>query len=464
VNDPHAPHAPPTAPLTPTELTRRLKGHAARLGFDHCRIAPIGEAPHAAFFEQWVSAGRPGEMGYLATYQERRRAPVRHSPVRDGAAPFRSVIVLGAHYSPGFDGAPVDQGELPAALADELPHLDDPSRGRFAAYAWGDDYHERLRRRLYALDDALRHWSGRSIFGKALVDTGPVLERDWAARAGVGFFGKNCCIIHPIYGSWLFLATLLVPEELVYDEVQPLHEGDADALAVLAGLPPDGDYGSWVIPLDAATGTESGHVATCGRCTRCLDACPTQAFVGPYHLDPQRCISYWTIETQSPIPRELRPAFGNRIFGCDICQQVCPWNHRLPPERRRDAAFAPQAGRMAPPLLEGFRAEHPYWLDEEAFAQHFAGSPVLRATRAGMLRNVCVALGNEASAESIPALARALADPHPAPRGHAAWALGRLRTSHPGPVADKVKAMLHTRLTTEEDAWVRSEILDALAD
>lgn len=465
--------APASGPApSPAELTRRLKQEALRLGFDHCRIAPIGEAPHADFFAAWLDAGRAGAMEFLHALTERRRSPVLHSPVRDGAEPFRSVIVLGAHYSPGAETA--------AYTSAELAGLEDPARGRVAAYAWGSDYHDLLRLRVYDLDAALRNWSGRTTFGKGLVDTGPVLERDWAARAGLGFFGKNCCVIHPVQGSWLLLATLLAPERFVYDGAPPLQAGEPEAAAVLSGLPPAGDYGTWSIPLhgnmlapaanavpDVAAGSAASDAAgneqpaTCGRCTRCLDACPTGAFVGPYHLDPQRCIAYWTIETQAPIPPALRPAFGNRIFGCDICQAVCPWNQRLPAERRVDPALAPQPGHIAPPLLGGFDPADPYWLDEAAFARRFAGTPVLRATRAGMLRNVCVALGNWASARSLPALAEALDDPHPAPRGHAAWALGRLAAQDATLASTAVLPLLQRRLAGEADAWVRNELADA---
>ncbi|MGL4648534.1 MAG: epoxyqueuosine reductase, partial [Caldilineaceae bacterium] len=261
-------------------------------------------------------------------------------------------------------------------------------------------------------------------------------------------------------------------ELFVYDEVTALHDGDAPPEAVWNGLPADGDFGAWVIPLEpvsaeAGEGAQSGRLATCGRCTRCLDGCPTQAFVGPYHLDPQRCISYWTIETQAPIPRGLRPAFGNRIFGCDICQEVCPWNSRLPERRAVRLAFAPQPGHVAPPLLEGFHPATPYWLDDAEFERRFRDSPVLRATRAGMLRNVCVALGNAAAPESISALALALGEEEASPRGHAAWALGCLR-QRSGDVAADLAAvtadeLLRDRLDYEVDPWVREEILAALA-
>lgn len=421
------------------ELTQLLKAEARRLGFDLCRIVPIGEAPHADFFDLWLQAGRAGEMTYLERHAEKRRHPQR---LGEEGARFQSILVLGVNYH---------QSDLPAEM------LSDPSRGLIASYAWGEDYHEIIRPLLYELDGFIRQRTGRTTLGKGLVDTGPVLERDWALQAGLGFTGKNCCTIHPRLGSWLFLATLMVPEVLAYDP----HPRSADVPdltpdAVAAGLTPNGNYGQWEIPLTSA---KDCATATCGRCTRCLDACPTGAFTGPYHLDPQRCISYWTIESKGPIPRALRQHFGNRIFGCDICQEVCPWNQRLPERTPLLAGLQAQADRIAPPLLEGFQPETPYWLDPQAFAARFRRSPVKRAKRHGMLRNVCVALGNWADPAAIPALGQALDDPNPLPRGHAAWALGQIAARSNCP---DVLSTLRRRLAQEEDEWVRSEIATAL--
>jgi epoxyqueuosine reductase len=280
---------------------------------------------------------------------------------------------------------------------------------------------------------------------------------------GLGFTGKNCCTIHPQDGSWLLLATLLVPEVLVYDpHPQPVNTAHLSPEVVLDGLAPDEEHGRWLFPIEGGGSVQESpksHIATCGRCTRCLDACPTQAFIGPYHLDPQRCISYWTIEARQPIPRALRPLFGNRIFGCDICQEVCPWNQRLPERTPLLAGLAAQQGRVAPPLLEGFEPANPYWLDTAAFRTHFRRSPVLRAKRHGMLRNVCVALGNWADPLTIPPLIQALHDPEPVARGHAAWALGQVgRLGH----KDARQALLDAQ-RAEMDAWVLDEIQHALA-
>ncbi|MCC9076934.1 DUF1730 domain-containing protein [Litorilinea aerophila] len=427
----------------PTDsLTQAIKREARRLGFDDCRALPVQTAPHADFFEAWLAAGRAGEMTYLERHQEKRRQPALLASPK--TPPFQTMLVLTVNYY---------QFDLPPSLRD------DPSRGIIASYAWGDDYHEIMRPLLYELDAFIRTQTGRASLGKALVDTGPVLERDWAQQAGVGFMGKNCCLIHPRDGSWLFLATLLIPERLTYDpppQALPPHEPTAQA--VMAGLPPDQVYGRWY--LSPPETPERSVVATCGRCTRCLDACPTAAFVGPYHLDPQRCISYWTIEARGPIPRALRARFGNRIFGCDICQEVCPWNRRLSRQTPLLKGLEAHADRIAPPLLEGFAAETPYWLQPAAFAEHFRHSPILRAGRAGMLRNVCVALGNWGAVEAIPALGQALQDPEPLPRGHAAWALGRIAARHPH---SQARSLLAAALETEADPWVQEEIHLALS-
>jgi epoxyqueuosine reductase len=214
-----------------------------------------------------------------------------------------------------------------------------------------------------------------------------------------------------------------------------------------------------MIPLIESPGAEPMRTGTCGACTRCLDACPTDAFVGPFHLDPQRCISYWTIEARGPIPRALRSRFGNRIFGCDICQEVCPWNHRQPARTPLLDGLHARRERMAPPLLDGFRPETPYWLDGDAFAAQFRRSPVKRAKRPGMLRNVCVALGNWGDPSAIPALQQALADVDPLPRGHAAWALGEVARRH----ADtEIESILKERLACEPEKWVREDLGAAL--
>lgn len=423
------------------DLATVLKIEAKRLGFDHCRITPLRPVERADFVEQWLALGRSGEMKYLERHGEKRRDP--RLLVEPKSPPFRSLIALAVDYH---------QFDLPPAVRD------DPSRGLIASYAWGDDYHEIIRPLLYELDTFLRHHTGRTTRGKCLVDTGPVLERAWAEQAGLGFTGKNCCTIHPTTGSWLFLATILVPEVLSYDPPPtPLRQVDVPVSALLAGLPPAQDYGTW--QLSAGHTADPPKLGTCGRCTRCLQACPTNAFVGPYHLDPVRCISYWTIEAKGVIPRALRRKFANRIFGCDICQEVCPWNSRLPERTPLQAALTAQVDRVAPFLLAGFAAENPYWLDEAAFRAHFARSPILRPGRAGMLRNVCVALGNWADPQVVDGLRLALQDAEAMVRAHAAWALGEVGRQHG---LEIVRPLLEARWIEEPLELVQSEIAAAL--
>jgi len=408
---------------------------------------------HADFFEAWLDQGRAGEMTYLKRYADKRRNPALLAE-NDGIIdqPFRSIIVLGVNHF---------QFALPASTRD------DPSRGIIASYAWGSDYHEIIRPQLHTLDAFIAGLTGRTTRGKCLVDTGPVLERDWAMRTGLGFTGKNCCTIHPEDGSWLVLATVMTTELLEPDsQPEQINGRQLSTDQVMAGLPADEVYGTWSLPQESIDADSKAQVrnvptktGTCGRCSRCLDGCPTDAFIGPFHLDPQRCISYWTIESRGPIPRALRPSFGNRIFGCDICQEVCPWNRRLEERRPLMPGLQAKQSRLAPPLLEGFSPDTPYWLDQEAFSTHFRRSPIKRAMRAGMLRNVCVALGNWADPLAIPALQRALIDEHALARGHAAWALGQIlaRPRHPD-----AEASLHRALADESDPWVLEEIRLAL--
>jgi len=438
------------------DFTASFKMEARRLGFDFCRIVRVGEAAHAEFFSRWLGLGRAGEMTYLGRNLEKRRNPAL---LAEKGPPFRSLIVLGVDYH-RFE------------LTPEI--LGDPSRGIIARYAWGDDYHEIIRPLLYELDGWLRARTGRSTLGKGLVDTGPVLERDWAHEGGIGFTGKNCCTIHPERGSWVFLATLLVPEELVSDPpVVAVRFADNGIEETLAGLAAEGDYGAWQLQrgnrlsavsfqgreLEFGEDPREFALATCGHCTRCLDACPTDAFIGPFHLDPQRCISYWTIESRQPIPRPLRRMFGNRIFGCDICQEVCPWNQRLGERTPLLKGLEAQQERVAPALLEGFDRLMPYWLEPGAFAERWRRSPLKRAKRPGMLRNVCVALGNWGDPAAFEGLKAAAADESALARGHAAWALGELLRRHNDV---RVAACLESLLANERDSRVREEIGIAL--
>ena len=373
------------------QLTAEVKTEAQRLGFDLIGIAPALPPPHADALDDWLAAGHAGEMAYLA------RNAVRRTDPREAVPGARSIIVCGMHYR----------------AAEPDPVLwNDPSRGQISRYAWGDDYHDILEPKLRQLQAWLEERVGRAVIGRSYVDTGPVLERPVGVMAGLGFQGKNTLLIHPRQGSWFFLGEILVDVELKYDR------------------PPD----------------KGG----CGGCTRCLQACPTNAFAGPHVLDARRCISYLTIELKGPIPRELRPLMGNHIYGCDVCQEVCPWNIRWG-QFTSEPAFAPRPGNVAPELLDLIA------LDDEAFRIRFRKSPIKRTKRRGLLRNVAVALGNWGDAQAVPASIMALQDHEPLIRGHAAWALGRIG----GQVAERG---LKERCAIEEDAWVCEEIELALAE
>jgi epoxyqueuosine reductase len=306
----------------------------------------------------------------------------------------RSLVVVGASYF---------AGDIPIALAE------DPSRGVMASYAWCADYHDVMTPRLEELGSWLAAAGGSSQY-RAYVDTGPVLERDAADRAGIGFFGKNTMLIRPGLGSWLFLGVLITDIDLAYDA--PFEGG------------------------------------TCGRCTRCLVACPTDAFPQPYVLDARRCISYLTIELNGPIPASLRPGIGNRIFGCDICNEACPYNRSASRAAGRREPLDPEI--VAPHLLDLIV------LDESGFQRRFARSPVKRTRRRGLLRNVCVALGNWGADEAVGALSRAMGDAEPLIRGHAAWALGRIGT-------DTALDALRRSDGVEVNDWVQAEVTSALA-
>jgi epoxyqueuosine reductase len=365
-----------------------IVAEARRLGFDLVGITRATPPATADRYRAWLENGYHGEMAYLA----RPDAVAGRKDLAHVQPGVRSVVMVGANY-------------YTVPLPPEL--RDDASRGVVASYAWGDDYHDVLTPRLRQLGAFIEAKTGEEVAHRAYVDTGPVLERDLAVRAGLGFVGKNTNLIHPRLGSWLFLGELLLTTDL--GERQP-----------------------------------AASEGTCGRCNRCLEACPTGALVAPYVLDARRCISYLTIELKGPIPRDLRPGIGNRIFGCDICQEVCPWNRRFG-RPTAEAAFQPRPGAMAPHLLELLA------LDDESFRRRFRGSPVKRAKRRGLLRNAAVAAGNWGDPVAIPALVRALGDGEPLVRGHAAWALGRIG-------GEKSRRALEQALARERDAWVREEI------
>jgi epoxyqueuosine reductase len=283
-------------------------------------------------------------------------------------------------------------------------------KGWISRYAWGEDYHNLIKDKLDSLLGSVRRVCNGPVEGKAFVDSGPVLEREFAGLAGVGWIGKNTHLISPQRGSWFFLGELFLSIPLAYD--RPIRD-------------------------------------RCGKCDLCLKACPTGAFVGPYVLDARRCISYLTIELKGFIPRHLRPLIGNHIFGCDICQEICPYNVKVRPTMEK--AYAPRAGLYAPDLIPLLS------LDEQGFRHRFRGSPILRAKRKGLLRNVAVALGNAKSPEALPALIQALDDQEALVRGHVAWALGQIGSPKGIEALDK-------RLRVEKDPTVRMEIEDVLTE
>jgi len=382
-------------------LSQDILARARALGFELAGVAPVASPEHFGAFEAWLAAGYHGEMSYMARQTGRRANPAHLSP---GA---RAVVVVGANYHPG---------EPPRGWHD-------PNHGRFARYAWAADYHDAIKSGLYELDAFIRQRTGRTDHGKVCVDTAPLLEREVAAQAGLGFIGRNTCLITPRLGSWTLLGALLVPEALV------------------PGSLTDGGPRRRVRP--------GATCAGCGQCTRCLDACPTQAFVAPYVLDARRCISYLTIELRGPIPIDLRPRMGNWVFGCDVCQQVCPYN-RAPPAATWPA-LKPDRDRAALPLLELLA------LGEERFRAAFRSTPVLRAKHRGLLRNACVAAGNWGESAAVPVLAKLLGDPEPIVRGHAAWALGHIG-------GRDAREALSRAAAGEADRWVEGEISAAIDD
>ena len=380
-------------------LTTRLKEQARELGFGLVGVASVEASAHMDFYRAWVEDGRHGDMGYLA----REDAVARRADLRRTLPSVRSAIVVGDEYF---------QEDPPGVPAD-------PARGVIARYARGQDYHGAIKRRLLELHRWVEASEG-PVEGRVYVDTGPILERELAVRAGVGWFGKYTMLIHPKRGSYFFLGLLLLDLDL-----------DADA------------------PF------EEDH---CGTCRSCLDACPTGALLGrdasgaPV-MDAPRCISYLTIEHRGSIPVELRPLMGNRVYGCDICQEVCPWNERFA-RPAKEEAYRVREGLDGPSLVE--LADKLLVLDDEGFRELFRESAIKRAKRAGLLRNVCVALGNWGAAEAVPVLVRALGDVEALVREHAAWALGRVGT-------DEARESLLEAPQEETDGRVRQEIADAIS-
>jgi epoxyqueuosine reductase len=369
--------------LNPSAAAERLRRRALELGFDAVGVAPADPPAHAAWYREWLERGWHGAMGYLA----REDAVRRRVSLQEALPGCRSVIVVALSY------APPEGGSLPEG--GRLAETTNPLAPVVARYARGRDYHGVFEEKLAALAGEVE---AIDLAARALpyVDYGPVIERDHAQRAGLGWIGKNTVLIDPELGSWLLLGELLTTLELEPDD-----------------------------PFTADR---------CGSCNRCIEACPTGAIRGERQLDARLCISYLTIELRGAIPEELRPAIGNRVFGCDICQDVCPWNRDVPagslPGQPAGGAPAtegtPRPGRPVPfgSMIEW--AEELLALDEEGFRDRYRHTALYRARRGGLLRNLCVGLGNSGRREAVPVLGRCLAEGPAMVAEHAAWALKRL--------------------------------------
>jgi len=344
--------------LAAVKLTESFKAEARRLGFTLTGVTSPLRPQHYKNYENWLARGFHASMDYLATERARLR---RSDPLRI-LPECKSILVLGMSYHP-----PRTPPEI-------------QTHGQIAAYALGTDYHTIIPERLAALVKFIEDRVEHSVPHRYYTDTGPILERDLAQQAGLGWIGKNTCLINPRHGSTFFLSEILLGIELETD-------------------PP--------FPTD--------H---CGSCTRCIEACPTQAILPDRILDARRCISYLTIENKEEIPTEFRDKMGTWIFGCDICQQVCPWNRFA--DQTVDASFAPHPGTAKPDLIQSLA------LSPQDFNQQFKHSPIKRAKRRGYLRNVTVAIGNVGDENAIPALTKALNDPEPLVREHASWARSNL--------------------------------------
>ncbi len=424
-------------------LSRRIKEEAARLGFALAGIVPAAPALSHGFYEQWLARGFGGEMAYLRRHAEAKRDPRQLEPSA------RSLIVLGYPYP----AAPPDS----LALNSAAPYPESQLRGRISRYALEADYHDVLGGKLRRLAGFIEESTGQPLTARPCVDSAPVMEREYAARAGLGWVGRNAMLIHWKLGSWLLLAELLVDLELAWDT--PPRPGNRQARR------PRNSPSEDTVPSPPLNLRES-----CGTCRACIEACPTGAIVGDKTVDSRRCISYLTIELKGPIPIELRPAMGDWVFGCDICQEVCPWNRKAPQARQSPAGSANAEEALDPaPSLPALLA-----MDEGAFRSQYRHTPLWRAKRRGVLRNAAIALGNLADGSNklgseepgeevesaLTALSGALRDAEPLVRGAAAWALGRMAMAPLN--LPEARGTLTAALEAERDPTVREEIAAAL--
>jgi epoxyqueuosine reductase len=351
-----------------------VRQRARELGFDDCRFTTAAAPESAPQFEKWLAQGRHGEMAYLQRNSPKRVEPQKVLP---GA---RSIITLAASYAAASDQQPA---------SGFTHHGSRITPALIARYARYHDYHHVLGDRLKLLAAFLDESGGPTTRSLWYVDTGPLLERDLAQRAGLGFIGKHTNLISRRLGNWIFLAEIITTLELEPDKPEKNR---------------------------------------CGSCSRCITACPTAAIKAPFQLDARLCISYLTIELKGAIPIELRPAIGNRIYGCDDCLAACPWN-RFAREGQLMKAHS-RSDLATPDLLELLA------LDDAGFKHRFAGTPMLRTKRRGLLRNVCVALGNIGDESALPALEKAVNDPEPLIAEHACWAISQIEARADPPAAD----------------------------
>lgn len=359
-----------------------IRNLAREAGFDAAGVAGVRaeDLPELAYFEEWIERGHAGEMEYLKKRDEQGR--LQRASLERAAPWAKSVIVCAANYN------------APQPYSTEFAALENaPQHGWISRYAWSSgDYHDTILARLRQLESRIQDEFGPELRSWCYVDTGPLVERVYAKYAGIGWIGKNTCIINQQLGSWLFLGVILTSLELEPD------------------LP----------------GTDR-----CGTCTRCIDACPTDAIIAPYQLDSRRCIAYLTIEKRGSIPEELREGIGRHVFGCDICQDVCPWNSKPRKSPRADAQALATRDELVNPALAWLAA-----MSEDEFRQTFRGSPIKRAKHSGLRRNVAIAMGNSGSAEFLPPLEKLAADPDPSVAEHAQWALNTLH-GHNAETRDK---------------------------
>jgi epoxyqueuosine reductase len=349
-----------------SEITAQIKSFALEAGFDVAGIAPVRDFPELEHFPVWVAAGHAGEMKYLEARDEFGK--LKRSSLQTVAPWARSVIVCAINYN---------------TVQPYSTQFTEPERGWISRYAWGgEDYHGSVMRRLSEVEAKVLEMAPETQT-RRYVDTGSLVERVYARYAGVGWVGKNTCIINQKKGSWLFLGVILTSLELTPDMPAP---------------------------------------DRCGSCTRCIDACPTDAFVGPYQLDSNKCIAYHTIEKRGSIPEEMRDGLGRHVFGCDICQDVCPWNRKAPASTAPE--FQPQAELVNPVLA---------WLSQISpteFNHKFRGSPLKRSKRNGIRRNAIVAMGNSGNREFMPTLSKLIHDEDEVIAEHARWAENKLRTGN----------------------------------